>query len=64
MQEKGFTVSCLHGEIEQKECDLIMIECRSASSRKLTDLLFDVQFATGYASVIAINVSYNLPSNP
>merc|ERR1711887_432811 len=46
--EKDFTVSSMHGDMEQKERDLIMKEFRSGSSRVLitTDLLargIDVQ---------------------
>ena len=48
MTEKQFTVSCLHGDMEQQERELIMREFRSGSSRVLitTDLLargIDVQ---------------------
>lgn len=48
MTKKKFTVSCLHGDMEQSERDVIMREFRSGSSRVLitTDLLargIDVQ---------------------
>ncbi|KAI1730929.1 DEAD/DEAH box helicase domain-containing protein [Ditylenchus destructor] len=48
MTQKQFTVSCMHGEMEQSERDIIMREFRSGSSRVLitTDLLargIDVQ---------------------
>merc|ERR1712113_555618 len=48
MQSRDFTVSALHGEMEQRERKLIMREFRSGSSRVLitTDLLargIDVQ---------------------
>ena len=51
MQQSDFTVSCMHGEMEQKERDIIMREFRSGSSRVLitTDLLargIDVQQVT------------------
>jgi len=41
MAEKDFTVSSMHGDLEQKERDIIMREFRSGSSRVLitTDLL-------------------------
>lgn len=48
MTAQKFTVSCLHGDMEQMERDVIMREFRSGSSRVLitTDLLargIDVQ---------------------
>lgn len=48
MTAQKFTVSCLHGDMEQMERDIIMREFRSGSSRVLitTDLLargIDVQ---------------------
>merc|ERR1712194_187842 len=48
MQERDFTVSCMHGDMDQRERDIIMREFRSGSSRVLitTDLLargIDVQ---------------------
>jgi translation initiation factor 4A len=60
MQEKGFTVSCMHGEMDQKERDLIMMEFRSGSSRVLitTDLLargIDVQS-------VSLVINYDLPT--
>merc|ERR1719334_1393244 len=41
MTERDFTVSSMHGDMDQKERDLIMREFRSGSSRVLitTDLL-------------------------
>lgn len=41
MMEKDFTVSSMHGDLDQKERDIIMREFRSGSSRVLitTDLL-------------------------
>merc|ERR1719498_1062259 len=41
MRDKDFTVSAMHGEMDQKERELIMREFRSGSSRVLitTDLL-------------------------
>ncbi|CAD6187273.1 unnamed protein product [Caenorhabditis auriculariae] len=61
MQEKKFTVSCLHGDLEQHERDLIMREFRSGSSRVLitTDILargIDVQ-------QVSLVINYDLPSN-
>jgi translation initiation factor 4A len=60
MQEKGFTVSCMHGEMDQKERDLVMTEFRSGSSRVLitTDLLargVDVQS-------VSLVINYDLPT--
>merc|ERR1711907_341538 len=48
MAARDFTVSCVHGDMEQRERDVIMREFRSGSSRVLitTDLLargIDVQ---------------------
>uniref|UniRef100_A0A8C2IDA6 RNA helicase n=1 Tax=Cyprinus carpio TaxID=7962 RepID=A0A8C2IDA6_CYPCA len=54
MHARDFTVSALHGDMEQKERDVIMKEFRSGSSRVLitTDLLargIDVQALSGVA---------------
>jgi len=48
MKDKDFTVSAMHGEMEQVQRDMIMKEFRNASTRVLitTDLLargIDVQ---------------------
>ena len=48
MKQKDFTVSAIHGDLEQQDRDIIMREFRSGSSRVLitTDLLargIDVQ---------------------
>ena len=61
MQANDFTVSCMHGEMEQKERDIIMREFRSGSSRVLitTDLLargIDVQ-------QVSLVINYDLPTN-
>ena len=61
MTEKKFTVSCLHGDMEQGERDTIMREFRSGSSRVLitTDILargIDVQ-------QVSLVINYDLPSN-
>jgi len=61
MIAKKFTVSYMHGEMEQKERDLIMREFRSGSSRVLitTDLLargIDVQ-------QVSVVINYDLPGN-
>jgi len=61
MQEKDFVVSSMHGDMEQKERDLIMREFRSGASRVLitTDLLargIDVQ-------QVSLVINYDLPSN-
>jgi translation initiation factor 4A len=61
MTKKKFTVSCMHGEMEQSERDLIMREFRSGSSRVLitTDLLargIDVQ-------QVSVVINYDLPGN-
>jgi len=61
MQAKDFTVSAMHGEMEQRERDLIMREFRSGTSRVLitTDLLargIDVQ-------QVSLVINYDLPSN-
>jgi len=61
MIAKKFTVSYMHGEMEQKERDVIMREFRSGSSRVLitTDLLargIDVQ-------QVSVVINYDLPGN-
>ena len=61
MQERGFTVSCMHGDMDQRERDIIMREFRSGSSRVLitTDLLargIDVQ-------QVSLIINFDLPTN-
>jgi translation initiation factor 4A len=61
MRERDFTVSATHGDMEQKERELIMNEFRSGSSRVLitTDLLargIDVQ-------QVSLVINYDLPTN-
>lgn len=61
MVEKSFTVSAMHGDMDQRERDTIMREFRSGSSRVLitTDLLargIDVQ-------QISLVINYDLPNN-
>jgi translation initiation factor 4A len=61
MQEKDFSVSSMHGDMEQRERDLIMKEFRSGASRVLitTDLLargIDVQ-------QVSLVINYDLPTN-
>ena len=61
MSERDFTISAMHGDMEQKERDIIMREFRSGSSRVLitTDLLargIDVQ-------QVSLVINYDLPTN-
>lgn len=61
MQSRDFTVSAMHGDMEQRERDLIMRQFRTGSSRVLitTDLLargIDVQ-------QVSLVINYDLPSN-
>ena len=61
MHEKDFTVSSIHGDLEQTQRDVIMREFRTGSSRVLvtTDLLargIDVQ-------QVSLVINYDLPSN-
>ncbi|CAI5445295.1 unnamed protein product [Caenorhabditis angaria] len=61
MTKRDFTVSCLHGEMDQAERDAIMREFRSGSSRVLitTDILargIDVQ-------QVSLVINYDLPTN-
>jgi len=61
MNKREFTVSCLHGDMDQAGRDAIMKEFRSGSSRVLitTDLLargIDVQ-------QVSLVINYDLPSN-
>eukprot|EP00163_Fabomonas_tropica_P033964 TRINITY_DN9228_c0_g1_i2.p2 TRINITY_DN9228_c0_g1~~TRINITY_DN9228_c0_g1_i2.p2 ORF type:complete len:370 (+),score=128.25 TRINITY_DN9228_c0_g1_i2:253-1362(+) len=61
MHSRDFTVSAMHGDMDQKERDIIMKEFRSGSSRVLitTDLLargIDVQ-------QVSLVINYDLPAN-
>eukprot|EP00558_Chaetoceros_sp_UNC1202_P009903 CAMPEP_0197235852 /NCGR_PEP_ID=MMETSP1429-20130617/3176_1 /TAXON_ID=49237 /ORGANISM="Chaetoceros sp., Strain UNC1202" /LENGTH=409 /DNA_ID=CAMNT_0042694551 /DNA_START=32 /DNA_END=1261 /DNA_ORIENTATION=+ len=61
MQNRDFTVSCMHGDMDQRERDIIMREFRSGSSRVLitTDLLargIDVQ-------QVSLVINFDLPTN-
>jgi len=61
MHQRDFTVSAMHGDMDQKERDVIMREFRSGSSRVLitTDLLargIDVQ-------QVSLVINYDLPTN-
>lgn len=61
MQERNFTVSSMHGELDQRERDTIMREFRSGASRVLitTDLLargIDVQ-------QVSLVINYDMPPN-
>jgi len=61
MKSRDFTVSAMHGDMEQRERDVIMREFRSGSSRVLvtTDLLargIDVQ-------QVSLVINYDLPVN-
>ncbi|XP_030763715.1 eukaryotic initiation factor 4A-like [Sitophilus oryzae] len=61
MHKRDFTVSAMHGDMEQKERDVIMRQFRTGSSRVLitTDLLargIDVQ-------QVSLVINYDLPSN-
>jgi len=61
MRGRDFTVSAMHGDMDQKERDIIMKEFRSGSSRVLitTDLLargIDVQ-------QVSLVINYDLPNN-
>ena len=61
MHQRDFTVSSMHGDMEQKEREIIMREFRSGSSRILitTDLLargIDVQ-------QVSLVINYDLPTN-
>lgn len=61
LSQQSFTVSAMHGDMEQRERDVIMKEFRSGSSRVLitTDLLargIDVQ-------QVSMVINYDLPNN-
>lgn len=61
MHQRDFTVSAIHGDMEQSQRDVIMREFRSGSSRVLitTDLLargIDVQ-------QVSLVINYDLPTN-
>jgi len=62
MREREFTVSSTHGDVGQKERDIILTEFRTGSSRVLitTDLLargIDVQ-------QVSLVINFDLPKNP
>lgn len=62
LTDRCFTVSCMHGDMDQKDRDLIMREFRAGSSRVLitTDLLargIDVQ-------QVSLVINYDLPVSP
>lgn len=61
MTSQNFTVSAMHGDMEQRDRETIMKQFRSGSSRVLitTDLLargIDVQ-------QVSLVINYDLPSN-
>jgi len=61
MREANFTVSCMHGDMNQKERDKIMTEFRAGNSRVLiaTDIWgrgLDVQ-------QVSLVINYDLPTN-
>jgi len=61
LSKRDFTVSCMHGDMDQRERDIIMREFRSGSSRVLitTDLLargIDVQ-------QVSLVINFDLPTN-
>lgn len=61
MSNHNFTVSAMHGDMEQRDREVIMKQFRSGSSRVLitTDLLargIDVQ-------QVSLVINYDLPSN-
>merc|ERR1711977_810651 len=61
MSQRDFTVSAMHGDMDQRERDMILSEFRSGSSRVLitTDLLargIDVQ-------QVSLVINYDLPTN-
>mmetsp|Transcript_7361 Transcript_7361/g.12371 ORF Transcript_7361/g.12371 Transcript_7361/m.12371 type:complete len:417 (-) Transcript_7361:327-1577(-) len=61
MEARDFTVSCLHGDMDQKERNLVMREFRSGSSRVLitTDLL-----ARGIdIHQVSLVMNFDLPTN-
>lgn len=61
LKEANFTVSAMHGEMEQKERDAIMDEFRSGTSRLLIST--DV-FARGLdIPQVSLVVNYDLPNN-
>ncbi|KAL7562562.1 hypothetical protein ACA910_015443 [Epithemia clementina (nom. ined.)] len=61
LQERDFTVSCIHGELEPEERSLVMQQFRSGSSRVLisTDLL-----ARGIdVHQVSLVINYDIPTN-
>ena len=60
MHAKDFTVSAMHGDMDQKEREVIMREFRSGSSRVLiTTDLYDRGFDVQQVSLV---INYDLPN--
>ena len=61
MRENCFTVSCMHGEMPQRERDAIMSEFRSGSSRVL--ITTDVWARGIDVQQVSLVINYDLPTN-
>lgn len=61
MREANFTVSCMHGDMPQKERDAIMAEFRSGASRVL--IATDVWGRGLDVQQVSLVICYDLPNN-
>jgi ATP-dependent RNA helicase len=61
MREKNFTVSCMHGDMPQKEREAIMSEFRNGDSRVL--IVTDVWARGLDVQQVSLVINYDLPNN-
>jgi len=61
MREKNFTVSCMHGDMPQKEREAIMAEFRNGDSRVLIST--DVWARGLDVQQVSLVINYDLPNN-
>lgn len=61
MREKNFTVSCMHGDMPQKEREAIMAEFRGGDSRVL--ITTDVWARGLDVQQVSLVINYDLPNN-
>lgn len=61
MREQFFTVSCMHGEMHQKERDKIMSEFRAGNSRVL--IVTDIWGRGLDVQQVSLVINYDLPPN-
>ena len=61
MRDKNFTVSCMHGDMPQKEREAIMAEFRNGDSRVL--IVTDVWARGLDVQQVSLVINYDLPNN-